>query len=84
MVQTCTYKGTQKGEIDVRTGALVCDIKFATLSLEERQVDNLELTPFGEALTYPYIYPYYYGGLNNNIAVVIDNTGNLLHTARSR
>lgn len=37
---------------------------------------TLELTPFGEALTYPYIYPYYYGGLNN-IAVVIDNTGNL-------
>ncbi len=70
-------KELKKGEIDVRTGALVCDIKFATLShWKKDRLITLELTPFGEALTYPYIYPYYYGGLNN-IAVVIDNTGNL-------
>jgi len=31
---------------------------------------------YGEALTYPYIYPYFYGG-SNNVAVVIDNRGNL-------
>ncbi len=37
---------------------------------------TLELSPFGQALTYPYFYPYYYGG-QNNMAVVIDNRGNL-------
>jgi len=70
-------KEISKEEIDVKTGALICNIKFASLSRWKKdQVITLELSPFGEALTYPYIYPYYYGGLNN-IAVVIDNTGNL-------
>lgn len=66
-----------KGEIDVKTGMLICNVKFAALSRWKKdRLITLELSPFGEALTYPYIYPYYYGGLNN-IAVVINNTGNL-------
>lgn len=70
-------KELRKDEIDVKTGVLVCDIKFVALSRWKKdRVITLELSPFGEALTYPYIYPYYYGGLNN-IAVVIDNNGNL-------
>lgn len=70
-------KELRKDEIDVKTGVLVCDIKFVALSRWKKdRVITLELSPFGEALTYPYIYPYYYGGLNN-IAVVIDNKGNL-------
>lgn len=70
-------KELRKSEIDVKTGTLVCDIKFASLSRWKKdRLITLELSPFGEALTYPYIYPYYYGGLNN-IAVAIDNKGNL-------
>ena len=70
-------KELSKEEIDVKTGILVCNVKFASLSRWKKdRIITLELLPFGEALTYPYIYPYYYGGLNN-IAVVIDNTGNL-------
>jgi hypothetical protein len=70
-------KELKKSEIDVKTGTLICDIKFAALSRWKKdRVITLELSPFGAALIYPYIYPYYYGGLNN-IAVVIDNTGNL-------
>lgn len=70
-------KELKKGEIDVKTGVLICDIKFACLSRWKKdRVITLELQPLGEALTYPYIYPYYYGG-QNNVAVVIDNTGNL-------
>jgi len=70
-------KELKKDEIDVKTGALICDVKFAALSRWKKdQVIILELAPFGEALTYPYIYPYYYGG-QNNVAVSIDNTGNL-------
>lgn len=70
-------KELRKSEIDIKTGILVCDIKFASLSRWKKdRLITLELSPFGEALTYPYIYPYYYGGLNN-IAVAIDNKGNL-------
>jgi hypothetical protein len=36
----------------------------------------LELSRYGEPLVYPYYYPYYYGG-SNNLAVDIDNEGNL-------
>ena len=70
-------KELSKEEIDVKTGTLVCNVKFAALSRWKKdRLITLELSPFGKALTYPYIYPYYYGGLNN-IAVVINNTGNL-------
>lgn len=70
-------KELSKEEIDVKTGTLVCNVKFAALSRWKKdRLITLELSPFGEALTYPYIYPYYYGGLNN-IAVVINNSGNL-------
>ena len=70
-------KELSKEEIDVNTGTLVCNVKFAALSRWKKdRLITLELSPFGKALTYPYIYPYYYGGLNN-IAVVINNTGNL-------
>jgi hypothetical protein len=52
-------------------------VKFAALSRWRKdQIIALELTPFGQALTYPYFYPYVYGGVNN-MAVEIDNTGNL-------
>ena len=70
-------KELSKEEIDVKTGTLVCNVKFTALSRWKKdRLITLELSPFGEALTYPYIYPYYYGGLNN-IAVVINNIGNL-------
>jgi len=70
-------KELKKGEIDVKTGTLICDIKFAALSRWKKdRLITLELSPLGQALTYPYIYPYYYGG-QDNVAVMIDNTGNL-------
>lgn len=70
-------KELKKSEIDVKTGVLICDIKFAAASRWKKdKVITLELSPFGQPLVYPYIYPYYYGG-QNNIAVVIDNSGNL-------
>ena len=70
-------KEITKGEIDHRTGSLICSIKFGALSRWKKdQKITLELSPFGEPLVYPYIYPYYYGG-QNNMAVEIDNTGNL-------
>jgi hypothetical protein len=70
-------KEITKGEIDSHTGSLICPIKFEALSRWKKdQKITLELAPFGEPLVYPYIYPYYYGG-QNNMAVEIDNTGNL-------
>lgn len=70
-------KELKKSEIDVKTGALICDVKFAAISRWKKdQIITLELSPFGQAMTYPYIYPYFYGG-QNNIAVVINNSGNL-------
>jgi len=70
-------KEITKGEIDYRTGSLICNIKLEALSRWKKdQKITLELSPFGEPLVYPYIYPYYYGG-QNNMAVEIDNTGNL-------
>jgi hypothetical protein len=70
-------KELKKGEIDVKTGMLICEVKFASLSRWKKdRLITLELSPFGQSLVYPYIYPYFYGG-QNNIAVVIDNSGNL-------
>jgi hypothetical protein len=70
-------KELKKGEIDVETGLLICEVKFAGMSRWKKdRLITLELSPFGGALAYPYIYPYYYGG-QNNMAVVIDNKGNL-------
>ena len=70
-------KEIKKSEIDVKTGKLICDIKFAAVSRwkKDRTV-SLELTPFGAPLVYPYVYPYFYGG-QNNVGVYIDNRGNL-------
>lgn len=49
-------KELSKEEIDVKTGTLVCNVKFATLSRWKKdRLITLELSPFGEALTYPYI-----------------------------
>jgi hypothetical protein len=65
----------KKEEIDADTGMLICNVKFTAVSRWKKdQVITLELTPFGEALTYPYIYPYIYGG-QNNVAVEISNSG---------
>jgi hypothetical protein len=70
-------KELKKSEIYVKTGTLICDVKFAGVSRWKKdRVITLELSPYGQALTYPYVYPYYYGG-QNNVAVVIDNHGNL-------
>jgi hypothetical protein len=67
----------KKGEIDLKTGMLVCEVKFAALSRWKRdKVITMELTPYGTPLVYPYSYPYYYGG-QSNMAAEIDNTGNL-------
>lgn len=67
----------KKGEIDYKTGFLKCEIKFACMSRwkKDKQI-TLELDRYGEPLVYPYTYPYYYGG-SNNLAVDIDNEGNL-------
>ena len=70
-------KELKKSEIDVKTGVLICDVKFAAVSRWKRdQVITLELAPPGEPHVYPYVYPYFYDG-QNNAAVKIDNTGNL-------
>ena len=67
----------KKGEIDSKTGFLQCEVKFACLSRwkKDKQI-TLELDRYGEPLVYPYTDPYYYGG-SNNLAVDIDNEGNL-------
>lgn len=66
-----------KGEIDYKTGFLQIKVKFLCLSRwkKDKQI-ILELNRFGDPLVYPYYYPYVYGG-NNNLAVDIDNEGNL-------
>lgn len=67
----------KKGEIDSKTGFLLVQVKFACLSRWKKDKKIiLELSRFGDPLVYPYLYPYYYGG-NNNLAVDIDNEGNL-------
>ena len=67
----------KKGEINYKTGFLKVEIKFACMSRwkKDKQI-VLELSRYGELLVYPYYYPYYYGG-SNNLAVDIDNEGNL-------
>ena len=67
----------KKSEIDYKTGFLKCEVKFACLSRwkKDKQI-VLELSRYGEPLVYPYYYPSYYGG-SNNLAVDIDNEGNL-------
>ena len=70
-------KELSKSEITVKQGCLVCNVKFTALSRWKKdRMITLELSRYGEALTYPYTYPYVYGG-RNNIAVEIDNRGNL-------
>lgn len=70
-------KELKKDEIDVKTGKLICDVKFQAVSRWKKdRMLTLELSPFGAPLVYPYVYPYYYGG-QNNAGVYIDNTGNL-------
>ena len=67
----------QKTEIDYKTGFLKCPIKFNCLSRWKKDKKIiLELSRYGDPLVYPYQYPYFYGG-SNNLAVDIDNEGNL-------
>ena len=67
----------QKTEIDYKTGFLKCPVKFLCLSRWKKDKKIvLELSRFGDPLVYPYYYPYTYGG-SNNLAVDIDNEGNL-------
>ena len=67
----------KKGEIDYKTGFLKVEVKFICLSRwkKDKQI-VLELSRYGDPLVYPYYYPYFYGG-SNNLAVDIDNEGNL-------
>jgi hypothetical protein len=70
-------KELKKSEVDAKTGMLICDIKFKAVSRWKKdRIITLELSPFGTPLTYPFFYPYIYGG-QNNVAVAINNTGNL-------
>ncbi len=67
----------KKSEIDYKTGFLKCEVKFVCLSRWKKDKKIvLELSRYGDPLVYPYYYPYYYGG-SNNLAVDIDNEGNL-------
>jgi len=67
----------QKTEVDYKTGFLKCPIKFLCVSKWKKDKKIiLELSRFGDPLVYPYYYPYVYGG-SNNLAVDIDNEGNL-------
>lgn len=67
----------KKKEIDYKTGFLKVEIKFICLSRWKKDKKIvLELERYGEPLVYPYTYPYFYGG-SNNLAVDIDNEGNL-------
>ena len=66
-----------KSEIDYKTGFLKCKVKFMCLSRWKKDKKIvLELNRYGGPLVYPYYYPYFYGG-SNNLAVDIDNEGNL-------
>lgn len=67
----------KKSEIDYKTGFLKVPVKFTCLSRWKKDKKIvLELSRYGDPLTYPYYYPYFYGG-SNNLAVDIDNEGNL-------
>lgn len=67
----------KKGEIDYKTGFLKCEITFACISRWKKDKEIvLELSRYGDPLIYPYYYPYFYGG-SNNLAVDINNEGNL-------
>jgi len=70
-------KELKKGEIDLKTGKLICDVKFQAVSRWKKdRLFVMELSPFGTPLVYPYVYPYVYGG-QSNVGVYLDNTGNL-------
>ena len=67
----------QKTEVDYKTGFLKCPIKLLCVAKWKKDKKIiLELSRFGDPLVYPYYYPYVYGG-SNNLAVDIDNEGNL-------
>jgi len=66
----------KKGEISAKTATLQVRVKFDCISRWKQDVEiSIEIARSGNALVYPYIYPYIYGG--NNLAVDIDNTNNL-------
>jgi hypothetical protein len=62
----------KKTEIDVKTGTLICDIKFLSVShWRQDKTVTVEVERFGDALIYPYRYNYRYGGMNR-LSVTID------------
>jgi len=74
----------RKTEIDTNTQALRIPIRFDCMSRWRKDQEiTLELTRSGDPLVYPFFYPYIYGG-SNNLAVEIDNTGNLPTPCRIR
>jgi len=66
----------KKGEVNIKTAALEVKAKFEAISMwkQDRSI-SIEIARTGDSLVYPYTYPYTYGG--NNLAIDIDNTGNL-------
>jgi hypothetical protein len=66
----------RKGEISPKTSTLEVRLKFECLSqwMQDHNV-SLEILRSGNALTHPFVYPYTYAG--NNLAIDIDNSGNL-------
>jgi len=74
----------RKEEIDRHYAVLRVPISFTAISRWKRDVETiLELARSGDPLVYPHIFPYFYGG-SNNLAVRIDNSGNMPTSARIR
>jgi len=74
----------RKDEINIQYAALRVPIAFTAMSRWKRDIEiTLELARTGEPLIFPYVYPYFYDG-SNNLAVQIDNSGNLPTSARIR
>ena len=65
----------RKEEIDRHYAALRIPIIFTALSRWKQDIEiTLELARTGTPLTFPYVYPYFFGG-SNNMAVEITNNG---------
>ncbi|MCL2555465.1 MAG: hypothetical protein FWE03_00400 [Firmicutes bacterium] len=65
----------RKEEIDRHYAVLRVPISFTALSRWKQDIEiTLELARTGTPLTFPYVYPYFFGG-SNNMAVEIVNNG---------
>lgn len=67
----------KKGEIDTKTSSLKISISFECISKWRKDKEiTMSMSNNGEPLSYPYIYPFLYEGINH-LAVEINNSGNL-------